>query len=85
MVGQKVQAKIEVSDPNRIWVDNTYGVEWLQPTGGDVVRNYVTDDSEGRVVTLEETYFYSIWVTLSAINWGWGGIVEYHLERGIPL
>ena len=55
VVGQKVHAKIETI--GKVSVDNTYGVQWAQPTGGDVVRNYVTNDSEGRVVTLEETYF----------------------------
>jgi hypothetical protein len=55
VVGQKVQAKVETSD--KIHLNKTYGVEWAYPSGGNAIRDYITDDSEGRVVELSETYF----------------------------
>ena len=46
-------AKVETS--SKVTVD-TENIQWFDPYGGNVVYDYVTNASEGYVVTLEEEY-----------------------------
>jgi len=57
VVGQKVHAKVETS--SKVSLYNTYGVEWTHPSGGNAIRNYITNDSEGTIVELSEQYYNS--------------------------
>ncbi len=56
VVGQKVHAIVETSD--KITVDPG-SIEWSQPGGGNVVHDYITDETEGRIVDLWDKYGYS--------------------------
>ena len=55
VVGQKVHATIETSDKVSV---NTSSIVWAHPSGGNVVRNYVTNNSEGYVVELSDVYYH---------------------------
>ena len=58
VVGQKVHAKIETSDPDKLSVVPG-SIAWGDPSGGYVVHNYITNDNVGQVEYLTDAYNYT--------------------------
>jgi len=55
VVGQKVHAKVETSSKVSVDINS---IMWNHPYGGDVVRNYITNDNVGEVVKLTDVYYH---------------------------
>ena len=76
VVGQKVHAKVETS--SKVSVD-TGSIKWSEPSGGNVVRNYITETNIGEVVPLTTTHraaaeleFYNVTNDAAYCSYGYG-------------